>query len=291
MNKIGKIQFVSSFWIKVLALLTMTLSHIAILIGEVHIGNSRELVTVFDSIGRLALPLFCFGIAEGVIHTKSFGKYSLRLGIMASLVSTALLIARFIDVPGAYGFSSFGNIFIDLILGATAVWLLKQDKKLLKPLSILPIAISLVSFVCNYYEYHTNIRIDWFPWFLRSQYGFYGVLLIVLFYFATKIADAILSSYASKTGLEKDVIFSPASERLISNLLSIVFLVCASLVYCEVAKGMAVVYQYYAMLSGLIIFFYNGKRGYNAKWFQMGCYLYYPLHMIIILAIYLLISL
>ena len=43
--------------------------------------------------------------------------------------------------------------------------------------------------------------------------------------------------------------------------------------------------QNFALISGAFILLYNGKRGYNAKWFQYGCYLYYPIHLLIIFGI------
>ena len=67
----------SSFWLKVIALITMTIDHIGLTFG----------IDPFRYIGRLALPLFCFMIAEGVIHTRNFKKYALRLGIMAAAIS------------------------------------------------------------------------------------------------------------------------------------------------------------------------------------------------------------
>lgn len=73
----------SNFWLKIIALLTMTIDHLGYLLPSYN----PELANVFRYIGRLALPLFCFMIVEGAIHTKNFKKYALRLGIMASIIS------------------------------------------------------------------------------------------------------------------------------------------------------------------------------------------------------------
>jgi len=40
------------------------------------------------------------------------------------------------------------------------------------------------------------------------------------------------------------------------------------------------------MISGALILLYNGRRGYNAKWFQYGSYLYYPLHIVALIVIF-----
>ena len=44
--------------------------------------------------------------------------------------------------------------------------------------------------------------------------------------------------------------------------------------------------QNYCILSGLLLIFYNGQRGYNKKWFQYGCYIYFPMHIIILFLIF-----
>lgn len=114
----------SSFWLKILALLTMTIDHLGFLLPNYN----YDLSVVFRYIGRLALPLFCFMIAEGAIHTKSFKKYALRLGIMASLISVAIIGSEVIPFFKDNGFSmrDQGIIFLDLLLGATAVYCLRQ---------------------------------------------------------------------------------------------------------------------------------------------------------------------
>ena len=38
----------------------------------------------------------------------------------------------------------------------------------------------------------------------------------------------------------------------------------------------------WSIFSAIIILLYNGKRGYNAKWFVYSAYAYYPVHIIII---------
>ena len=89
----------SNFWLKLIALLTMTIDHIGYLLPY------STTALVFRYIGRLALPLFCFMIAEGAIHTKSFKKYALRLGIMASLISIAIIFTEYVPYFRNNGFS------------------------------------------------------------------------------------------------------------------------------------------------------------------------------------------
>ena len=110
----------SSFWLKVIALFTMTIDHIGYMLEDGRFYELRDLAITFRYIGRLALPLFCFMIAEGALHTKNFKKYALRLGIMASLISIGMIIAENVSFIGSM--RREGIIFVDLLLGAVAVY-------------------------------------------------------------------------------------------------------------------------------------------------------------------------
>ena len=281
----------SNFWLKVIALVTMTIDHIGYLLPY------STIAIIFRYIGRLALPLFCFMIAEGAIHTKNFNKYAFRLGLMASIISIAIIGSEYIPFFKDNGFSmrDEGNIFIDLLLGAVAIYLLRQDKWYIKLLAILPIAFGIASFIamslesCGCHGY-----ILWFPFFLRTQYGWYGILTIVGFYAAHYFAKIFLKYHSSLTGISLDLYKGSNIERHTLNIISVVALVFTTLLLYLNVKLMPERYtsiinveiQLVAIASGAFILLYNGLRGYNKKWFQYGSYLYYPIHMAILYLIF-----
>ena len=277
----------SSFILKVVALATMTIDHVGYILGDT-IGYNFWLVTLFRLIGRLALPLFCFMITEGVIHTKKIGNYFLRLGIMGTLVSVALIVIEYAPIFDGMSMRSEGNIFVDLLLGAIAVFFLSRDKWYLKLLSIIPLGIGIAAFFVQGLEFQGTL-VHWFPFFLRPQYQFYGILLIILFYVAYMFKDIFLKQYSNNSGIPVESLQGTTIDRYASNLLAFAMLVFATLGYFFIgitAPGQWVYWDVYlqnaAIISGALILLYNGKRGYNAKWFQYGSYLYYPLHMLII---------
>ena len=299
MDKERKFPLVlSSFWLKVIALLTMTLDHVGYLMPAYNMNHTVE--TIFRIIGRIALPLFCFMVAEGVVHTKSFKKYALRLGIMASVVSVIILFSDLIPFFKNNGLSMRyeGIIFLDLLLGALSVYLLKQKKWYIKLLAILPFVYGVASFIAADFDYCGCYgKILWFPYFMRTQYGWYGMLLIVAFYFAHFITKLIVKSISQNMQIPYDMYEGSNLERLVLNTVSIIFLVVLTFLYYWAKLLLPVPHtsdysiQLFAIIAGVFILLYNGYRGYNKKWFQYGSYLYYLLHLPIVYLIVYLISL
>ena len=289
----------SSFWLKIVALLTMTIDHVGFMLQGYNIQPVGD---IFRVIGRLAFPLFCFMIAEGVIHTKNFKRYALRLGIMASAVSLIIVGSHEIPLFRNAGLSmrDDGVIFVDLLLGALAVYLLRQKKWYIKLLAILPLAYGIASFVACELEHCGCVVTDvwWMPYFLRGQYSWYGVLLIIGFYLAHYLAKAFIKFASSITLIPADAYDGSYFERNTLNVMSVIMLAFVTLLYYVVCILTPVKYafwygyedmQLYAILAGVFILLYSGLRGYNKKWFQYGSYLYYLLHMLIIGVIFYLI--
>ena len=283
----------SSFWLKVIALLTMTIDHVGYML-EGYAGFETT-AAVFRHIGRLALPLFCFMIAEGAMHTKNFKKYALRLGIMASLISLGMLLYESIPaINQGVTIRDQGIIFIDLLLGATAVFCLRQKKWYFKILALLPLAYGIASFVASSIENcHCYGKILWFPYFMRTQYGWYAILMCILFYVARLLADLYIGILSSQSGIDRESYKDSNLERHVINIISVLMIVAATFLHYYIGTLMKPEFvswmlkiQLFACFSGVFILLYNGRRGYNKKWFQYGSYLFYPIHLGIIFLIF-----
>ena len=290
-----KVTFLSSFYIKILAIIFMTLDHIGMYL-VMQYGASQAMIdlsNVFRILGRLALPLFIFLLAEGVRHTKSFGKYMLRLGIVGSVVSIVFILFTFTDLfPAATSIYRHGNIFLDLILTAIAIYCIKHPNIKVKLITLLPIAYSIVSFVVKGLETGEVMDIHWFPYFLNMQYDWVSIALGLGFYFSYHIGELFLKYLEDTSGISVDIWKENGSYRFVVNL---IFVLINSVI---ITAQFAFIYiwpigvfwdagvQLYAILSGALLLFYSGKRGYNAKWFQIGTYLYYPLHIFVIALIF-----
>jgi len=95
----------SNFYIKILALLFMTIDHIGVifLLGD-----------IYRIIGRLAFPLFAFLIYQGYIHTRNRLHYFLRLFIFGLLIEAGMIT---ISLLLSWELYLYRNIFLTLSFG------------------------------------------------------------------------------------------------------------------------------------------------------------------------------
>lgn len=289
-NKI-QLNVLSSFILKIIALVTMTVDHLGEVLSMFTIIGFNEYL-VFKCIGRVAMPLFCFMIVEGVINTKSFGKYCLRLGI----IGTAVLIAQIFMEYVLHNGIIQGGIFMDLLLGALMVKALMDKRIWVKLLSIIPLGIGIMCFIFDGYEAYGG-TIYAFPYYLRTQYGFLAILLILCFYLSYLLAGPLLKMF----GLDINLYRGTNIERLTVNSISVAFIIIIYTLYYllglwidtdvfpHFATSWLVSQSNWAMVSGAFVLLYSGKRGYNGKWFKYGQYLYYPLHLLLLYGIVMLI--
>ena len=285
-NKRSFPLLLSSFWLKIIAILTMTVDHVGVMFD----------ITPCRYIGRLALPLFCFMAAEGVLHTKNFKKYALRLGIMASAISLIIVATETIPFLAELnlGLRYEGVIFLDLLLGVLAVYCLMNKRLYIKLLAILPLAYGIASFIATTFDdCGCYGEVLWFPYFLRTQYGWFGIALIIGFYLAHLLVRLFFKFQSNTSGIDADTYKGTRTEQFAVNIVSALILAVLTLLYFLVNNiieqyiYVRIIYhvQLISIISGAFILLYSGARGYNKKWFQYGSYLYYPLHLAIIAAI------
>lgn len=133
--------------IKIIAMLLMLLDHI----GQVFFPN----IDLFTIVGRLAFPLFAWGIAKGFKRTHNFKKYAIRIFVLAviSQYHYDLLFKN-----------DYFNICFTLLAGLLVLKLYEAKisyyLKIPAILGILTIAHSILNF----------------------EYGIYGIAVIVFFY-------------------------------------------------------------------------------------------------------------
>jgi hypothetical protein len=231
------------FTLKMIAIITMTIDHTAAVL------TCGDWYWLMRGIGRISFPIYCFLLVEGYFHTKSVGRYALRLLIAAAVSELPFDLA----IGGHFPDWDDQSVMLTLLIGLVTVYLVDRSKKWAEKLCatkatqrILWGAMAVV-FSCGGVALAER---------LSSDYGGRGILVILLFYFLR----------------EKPVLLTAAL---------LVYL------YREFWWLEAI-----GTLAMIPISMYNGKRGPmpGGKVGQWFFYLYYPLHLgvlvLIAMAIY-----
>ena len=159
MKKLEKLRILDGTSLKLIAMISMVFDHV----GDIFFPGAL----CMRMIGRLAMPLFSFCIAEGYAHTKNKQRYLLRMGVFA-LVS---------EIPFDLAFESrvglgHQNIMLSFFLAILALMLFDRirgegkehaaGKTLLGILCVCAMAVLALV--------------------LRADYTLFAVLAVFLFY-------------------------------------------------------------------------------------------------------------
>ena len=114
-NNLMLYRFLSGSALKVIAVVSMTIDHIAYYILDQQMGMGDSwLCEMMRCIGRLAFPIFAFLIVEGYHHTRHVGRY------MLALLVTAIVA----EIPWQLlGSGGSHNVVFTLLLGLVAIFL------------------------------------------------------------------------------------------------------------------------------------------------------------------------
>lgn len=234
----------TSFVLKIIAMITMFCDHLG---DAIYKGFSH-----FNYIGRIAFPIFAFQISEGFNHTKDLKKYFIRL--MAFALISQIPYILFLSM---YSNDVRLNIFFTLTLGLIAIWLhnyvhkdisSKIDSKIKN--SILKILLKLTV------EFVPVIAICIIGELSKVDYGWWGVLLVFMFYYFKQ-------------------------NKLAMNISFITM--CIIYYGIDIIRtGFNAVYIWlfaFNVLPILFINLYNGKQGKKIKYLL---YIFYPAHLLIL---------
>ena len=241
----------TSFAIKLIAILAMTVDHTAAIFGQEGLMSlfpsltltcSYHIINIMRGVGRIAFPLFAFQVAQSSRKTHSMTKYIGRLALLAVLTEPIFYASLSLEAATVQGFLknllgfNLNNVFFTFTLAVSVIYIyqLLEAKKHRWILFIPAFAAGI--FLCGY---------------IGSDYGMPGILLVVLM-------------YLSKTKLHTCIVIT---------VWSICVYLAPGLLLYNVVDCLC------AILSCVLICIYNGERGKSFKWFF---YIYYPTHLLIL---------
>ncbi|MFA5421188.1 MAG: TraX family protein [Bacilli bacterium] len=293
-SKLEKVQKLSSFWIKMIAFSTMVIDHVGLFLWQQTTSTTDAFYVagyVLRCIGRLAFPLFVLLLVEGLIHSKDVRKYLLRLAMLLGLVMVVQIFLYYFYNPeiGA-------NPFIDLVINGLFIYFITKKGKE-KLWAALPLAFVLLSTTVNLLELSSlNLVISWFPAYLRMGYSIFGFLLTVAFYYAYSLAAKVVFNYdRSEYAVETKDLLNVTQYRGLVNIIMAMSLFLLNIIIWllpYLSRGLDLYFadvQTWSLFAGLLIILYNGRRGYDAKWFRFASYAFFPAHIALITIIFALI--
>lgn len=176
-----KMKGISSAVLKWVALITMAIDHIgAAVVGPLYSNGYFEntqfwyaFYYLLRGIGRIAFPIYCFLLVEGILHTRNRKRYLLQLFVFAMLSEYPFDLA--FDMPYA---QPANNVFFTLLFGGITVSLYcflrertlqRVKEELRKPLHCL-LVLTVTGLMGGIaYACHTD-------------YSYKGIILIMILY-------------------------------------------------------------------------------------------------------------
>ncbi len=240
-------KFINSNELKMIAVIAMTLDHIAWLLYPGYAKNYIPII--LHIIGRIAFPIFAYCIAEGYYYTHDAKRYMRRLLVLALISHIPYMMAS--TVFQTYGWRA-------LLPFSTGYGI----NRFLNQTSVI-------------WSYYIGLKIMQVA--ASDTYKKFRVPLIVLL--------CLLGFPSDWSCIGSLVVVSIASNRnhpktqLIS---SFIFIGMYALVYCLAIDLVYGLLQFCTILAVPIIGLYNGNKGKGNSFMKWSFYVYYPLHLLII---------
>ena len=245
-NQDRSIGIINKNGVKLLAALTMLIDHAGLLLFP-----SAHWMRL---IGRMAFPLFAFSVGEGCLYSKHRLRYFSRVAVLGVLcqivyVADALLEGQNLLTGGALYFNVLLTFSMSIPL--CTFFLLMREKKSIR-YGVLFFAVLAVIFAA---DVTCRFLASYLHWYICFDYMAVGALL---------------------------PLFAVVRQDKIGQLISFGIGLTA---FC-LATAKDLPYIWWAFGALLILCLYNGKTGkYYAK-FKYAFYLFYPLHLLALYAIY-----
>lgn len=197
----GEQTGISSGMLKIIAVVTMFIDHLAatVLVRYIYVSGDGGLGLLYYAmrqIGRIAFPIYCFTLIEGLERTHHRGKYLARMFLLA-LIS---------EIPFDLAFSSrvleigYQNVFFTLTIALATMmileWILgKVESVVVQKALIIIITLAAMGLA----------------FFMQTDYDFCGIACILIMYFLRHNRRAeLIGGYAAFVLLLGEVAALPA---------------------------------------------------------------------------------
>ena len=284
----------TSNFLKLLALLFMTIDHI----GEFF----PELPIYFHWIGRISAPIFLFVFVHSLSYTSNKAKLLLRLyffNIVMCIIRIAINKTPVREILFGFENNIFGTFFAIAMLISIIECVRKKEENYRRYLDgyilLQIISTGVVFLLVLGTSVSDSIAMAWCS--LTANIFFnegklFWVLLGVMLFYTKDNKMQLAMGYTIFISLNSTIILNAYMPRLAQHvyrwtdngvLLEIFECIAGMTGYKTIARGgLSPLYnhcEWMAIAALPFILFYNGKKGRSCKWFF---YIYYPLHFIVL---------
>lgn len=245
----------SSYTLKLIAVVSMLIDHTAKALAPIL---NHHYFNLLQRLGRLAFPLFCFLLIEGLRHTRDRERYLCNLAVFALISELPSdLFFRTWSTRGA-GMSIFATLTLGLLVLIAAEAFAEECRK--RDYGHVPTILFFLA-ACSGAIYLAGL--------LKAEYEEWGVGLIFMIYVGEQLASNIAAKHLP--GREAPLRRGGASAMILIWLVA----------YDLSADWWS---EVYGIPVVLLVLLYNGERGsYRVpKWVF---YVLYPAHLVLLLLI------
>lgn len=248
----------TSFTLKIIAVISMFIDHadkvfntqfLLMQYTDLDIKTTYKLAELTSDIGRIALPIFAFFIAEGCRNTRNIKRYIIRLLIFGLISEIPYQLAFRQAAPLEFEFT---NVLFTLALGSISIYLYKILKENKKPFLICVIPCLICMLLAEIGS---------------TDYMWWGVLLIFISFILPTRKTQLFGMFVILTGLYMGYDAYSSSGFAWMDTHTAIY---------SILKWL------FALIPLLLLWKYNGKRGHNIKWFF---YWFYPVHLAVLVII------
>lgn len=151
-------RILSGSALKVIAIVTMFIDHASKRLLATNPLYARPLfmlgknpvnwLLVFETIGRLAFPIFCFLLVEGFIFTRSRRRYALNLLVFALISEIPFDLSRSLTPFDP----TYQNVFFTLLIGFLGMCAFEDlaNRRCLQAICVIGLALVSMGLLCDY---------------------------------------------------------------------------------------------------------------------------------------------
>ena len=240
MNQTKSSKGLNLFTLKLIAIFAMTVDHVA----WACVPFESALGQIMHVIGRFTIPIMCFAIVEGYIHTSNVTKYALRLLIFGIISATPF----YMFFGSMYGYRQ--NIIIDLLIALLTLMIAGNENNSLSAKIIAIISLGIISVALGGWPILPMVYVRIF-YFFREDFR------------------------------KKCIYFSFATIALVLLLVGFSAINTNTHLFNVDWKWNDKLYLLGFMLPLALLYFYNGEKG-GKRISSSLFYVYYPAHLLIL---------